>query len=530
MRIRSKIEILLVVVLIVFVALSYSIQRYIVYESFLRLEEAEALEDLQRCIEAVGRESYHLVSFFTDWAVWDDTYQFVQDGNEDYVTSNMTDDTFTVSQIDLMFFLNLSGEVVWGKIMRHQTGEVLSSAFFPPDRWPDNHPLLMKEETHEAKMGIVLTEHGPMIVGASCVFTSNDEGPYKGTVVMGRFLDAEVIETLVGQTRVQFMVWPVDEGTLPEEERQVLNTIPENTPLVLRDADDDVLRVYQTYPDIEGHAALLIRASVPRQISAKGRVAMSVSLISIAAVGLLVLLALRLFLARAVTGPLTRLTRGVTGIASSQDLSSRVRMARPDEIGVLAGEFNNMLERLEQDSRERERLAEELRQMSRQDGLTGLCNRRYFDEMFKREWDRALRAQEPLSVIMTDVDHFKAFNDNYGHQRGDYVLREVASALRTGSRRSIDIVARYGGEEFVVLLSATERAGAAKVAEDLRVAVESMAIPHGHSIAGPHVTISLGVATIIPQRDSTPESLVAQADLALYRAKEAGRNRVVVIE
>ncbi len=167
-----------------------------------------------------------------------------------------------------------------------------------------------------------------------------------------------------------------------------------------------------------------------------------------------------------------------------------------------------------------------LERLSHTDGLTGIANRRHFDEVLAVEWRRAERAGTPLSVVMLDLDCFKAFNDGLGHQRGDDCLRDVARALRGAVRRAGDLVARYGGEEFVVLLPAMDLRRAEQFAERLRARVEALRVPHPTSTVATVVTASLGVASAVPHRDSGPAVLLAAADDALYRAKRAGRNRV----
>jgi diguanylate cyclase (GGDEF)-like protein len=169
-----------------------------------------------------------------------------------------------------------------------------------------------------------------------------------------------------------------------------------------------------------------------------------------------------------------------------------------------------------------------LKRLSDQDALTGLDNRRSFDSHLAHEWNRGAREQVPLSLIMMDIDHFKAFNDHYGHPSGDECLRQVARSLATPLHRPGDLLARYGGEEFIILLPWTGLLGARALAERLRERVADLAIPHEHSPVAPHVTLSLGVACAVPKRQASPEGLVKAADEALYRAKEHGRNRVEV--
>ncbi|MBF0551214.1 MAG: diguanylate cyclase [Deltaproteobacteria bacterium] len=168
-----------------------------------------------------------------------------------------------------------------------------------------------------------------------------------------------------------------------------------------------------------------------------------------------------------------------------------------------------------------------LKDLSSLDGLTGVPNRRRFDECLDLEWRRALRSGGPLASIMMDIDFFKAFNDNYGHVLGDDCLKRVAAALATVVRRPGDMVARYGGEEFVCLLPETNIEGALQVAGSLREKVTGQDIPHRFSSVADHVTMSFGVAVMIPSQDKSPTDLIKLADERLYQAKQTGRNRII---
>lgn len=168
---------------------------------------------------------------------------------------------------------------------------------------------------------------------------------------------------------------------------------------------------------------------------------------------------------------------------------------------------------------------QKLKVISTIDGLTQIPNRRYFDETLEKEWNRHLRKKEALSVILCDIDFFKPYNDTYGHQTGDECLKKVARTIQASVLRPGDFTARYGGEEFVLILPNTNLKGAKEVAERVRTAVENLEIPHKGSRVAPHVTLSLGGATVIPHEHCTAHSLVDLADQALYEAKEGGRNQ-----
>jgi diguanylate cyclase (GGDEF)-like protein len=158
-----------------------------------------------------------------------------------------------------------------------------------------------------------------------------------------------------------------------------------------------------------------------------------------------------------------------------------------------------------------------------------LANRRYFNERYAEEWARAARNKKPVALIMLDVDRFKSFNDHYGHLGGDDCLKQIAAAIKNMMSRPGDLVARYGGEEFIVLLPDTALDGAAYLAEKIRIAVEKRAIPHEVSDISPYVTISLGVAGIIPDPGTDPNTLIELADQCLYRAKNLGRNQIQTV-
>lgn len=179
--------------------------------------------------------------------------------------------------------------------------------------------------------------------------------------------------------------------------------------------------------------------------------------------------------------------------------------------------------------RRREEVEAELSVLAVTDGLTGLANRRMFDKQLETEWVRASRERSPVSLLLVDVDQFKAYNDIYGHQAGDECLRTIARTIASAARRPGDLVARYGGEELVVLLPDLDEAGAAAVAEEIRAKVEALRVQHEASAPSRVLTVSIGSATHVPTLDRSrigPTHLITLADAALYRAKQDGRNRV----
>ncbi|MCF6238202.1 MAG: diguanylate cyclase [Candidatus Marinimicrobia bacterium] len=204
---------------------------------------------------------------------------------------------------------------------------------------------------------------------------------------------------------------------------------------------------------------------------------------------------------------------------------SEIEIRKAAEQEVL--QHKDHLEDLVKDRTEELQVANErLKELSRVDGLTGIANRRRMDEELDREWKRMLREKRPLSVILSDIDHFKLYNDTYGHQQGDGCLIQVANAIKDSVNRPGDLTARYGGEEFCIVLPETGIEGASRIAERVRQNVRNLNLEHKSSKMASVVTLSLGVATLIPTSDSNPTILLKAADRALYQAKGNGRDRV----
>lgn len=188
--------------------------------------------------------------------------------------------------------------------------------------------------------------------------------------------------------------------------------------------------------------------------------------------------------------------------------------------------FKRELDHRKARERELERMARELETLSSQDGLTGVANRRQFDTVLRREWQRCARDAAPLTLLMIDIDFFKRYNDALGHLEGDRCLKEVAAAIQSAFNRPGDFLARYGGEEFAALLPDTAAPGGLEVAQRIRRKLAELNLPHPDSSVSKLVTVSQGKASLVPRPDGDPSSLVAASDEALYCAKAEGRDRI----
>ncbi len=357
MSLRSKVLAIVMVVVVLYGGMSLAIQRLIVYPSFVALEKAEAEKDMMRCVEALDREVHHLDAFVHDWAAWDATYEFIVEPNEEYQQGNLIQSAFVDNSINLIFLVNSDRKVVWGQTLDLDTEQHIDLGGFPPDHWPENHPLLLRDFAEDSLAdtniaGILLTERAPMLVSSRPILTSENTGPVRGHLVMGRFLDEPRIAALAEQTRVDLEVLRIADTSLTPAEHEVLGRASSAGFPQLREAGDDTLFVYAAQADILGVPALLLRAQIPKEITARGRAAVWFAMISVSVIGLAILLTLVWLLQRIVVGPIIRLTDHAIRIGQNDDLTTKLPLHTGDEIGTLATEFNRMVDRLA-DARQR---------------------------------------------------------------------------------------------------------------------------------------------------------------------------------
>jgi diguanylate cyclase (GGDEF)-like protein len=301
----------------------------------------------------------------------------------------------------------------------------------------------------------------------------------------------------------------------------------------------DIIHGFRFVPEIGG----CIMAHIDQQEAFAELTVLRRSFLSATLIFVVLAALIAVAVARRIARPILGLTAATRAIMGG-DYGTRAAEGGPAEIAELAGSFNKMLERLkftlmelhdherDLEARIRERTAEleeanrQLETLSLSDALTGLGNRRQLDQALAAEWRRAIRQGQALAFVLIDVDHFKAYNDRYGHPAGDVCLRQVGQTLARFAQRAGELAARYGGEEFAILLPATGAAEARHLAEAIRRAICDLAIAHEAAPSG-LVTVSQGVAVLIPSEGQDAADLVRLADQALYQAKALGRNRVV---
>lgn len=528
MTIRAKV---FAIVLLLFVALGaadFIVQRFVIYPSFLELERQQAGENLQRIFQAINRETVHLDRLGRDWAIWDDTHDFMTTGTTAYIENYLNEQSLENISLNVMVFCAMDGTVAWSRVRDLPGGAQESLRLVSTARILPGHRVLAVEPAEgggRATTGILDSEHGPLLFVTREILRSDGGGPVAGLLIMGRFLNGKMLTAIKDQTRIDFeVVHPFNEGGTMCD---VAEPVTHGNLTYFTQPDGEYIRVCAAFAEPGGQPLFGVQYLFPREIAQKGIASIRYAMLLVVGSGAALLVLLNAILQTVVAHPLRHLTRQVARITAEGDFSLRLSHHRRDEIGTLATSFDTLLQTISDRTEALKQANARLTELSLRDPMTGIANRRMFNDTLRQEWRRAIRESAPVSLILIDVDFFKNYNDAHGHQQGDQCLIAVAAVLQSQMQRPADLAARYGGEEFVVILPDTDETGAWHMAEGLRRAVLELRMEHGSSSAAPFVTISLGVVTMTPRRedgDSGLDQLLGRADQALYRAKKAGRN------
>ncbi|MEZ9358177.1 hypothetical protein BCU93_14365 [Vibrio breoganii] len=517
MSLSKKILYILLPLLAAMVAVSYFAHWQYVFPVFKQLEREDAITNFERVAARFDEDIVDLDLQNKDWGAWDDTYEFIQGENPDYIDANLGVESFRNGQFDFLFFFDISQHLYWHGIYDSKTNALVYDGSFVQrvvdrleDKLAQTELDLFSPDTHYT--GFVLLENKPIVYSIRPILTSQETGPSMGFVLRGRYIDPSLISNFIKQTHVRFKITPV-----------VDKAKTYNDEIVVTELDDETLEVSR-YVFSYGVPVMLVESFFPRDISGQGRVAVQSALFTSILLGFLLLLALWVTLRKVVLEPVTHLTQKATAITETQDYKKRAQVETSDEIGELSRQLNKMLDVIESREASLEDVLAQLKEQSMTDALTQISNRLRFDSVSEMEWRRMQREKLPISIIMCDADYFKQYNDHYGHVEGDRCLINIAQVLNESVARPADLVARYGGEEFVILLPSTDLSGAAHLAQTVLDNISALQLPHAKSQVAPYVTVSLGIASVVPSEDNSLLQLITDADNALYQAKQNGRN------
>ncbi len=329
-------------------AVAYALSQTVLMDGFARVEENRATLNVERSLSVLSDRLAFLDATAIDWAAWDDTYTFIQDGNKGYIDTNLGETTFTHLELNLMLFINSADQIVFGKAFDLQSDRELPLPLGLQEHLYANAPLLRHSTTDSSVTGIVLLPDGPMLVASRPILTSEDKGPIQGSLIMGRYLDTAEIERLAQIVKLPVTISQVNDPQMPADFQKAGLSLSEKMPTVVATLNADTIAGYSLVNDIYGKPAVILKVDMPRDIYAQGQTTVGHFLILFLVAGLASGVIALVFLDRLILSRLAHLSHGARTIGKSGDLSARVPVTGKDELSGLANNINEMLARLEQ--------------------------------------------------------------------------------------------------------------------------------------------------------------------------------------
>lgn len=487
------------------------IARYQIMPILLEDEEQYASAELNRADRALNAELNHMRRLVEDWAYWDDSYDFVRGERPQYVDSNLYESSLETLDLEMMLFLDANNEAYW-VVGYDEEGEFTSCpGTLPPCDWAAPAIAFLgrhiESKLDDATDTWLLAQNELAMAALSPIHQSQEESPAAGWLAMVRPLSEPWIAQLRDTTGIELELSPVTVQAGGAQQQQ------------LERISSTHMAANRFIPALPPDRAVRIDALLPRQRYQASLETFRFALYWTSGVLIVTLLIVLWLLERMVLAPLRQFAHYTQCLHQEvvTPIMPKSLVARRDEIGTLAREFRRLLKHQQQQSAQ-------LLELTLHDPLTGVANRRLFDNRFAELLKRPGQHHQ-TAAMMIDIDHFKLYNDHYGHQAGDVCLVTLAQCMKDQLKSQGFLVARTGGEEFSVLLPDTSLDAALGHARKLLQAINTLALPHEYSPTGSIVTVSIGVA--VQRQDlATPSDIMRAADQAMYQAKEKGRNRV----
>lgn len=348
---RAKITLILAVVLVIYLALHISMQLLVINPMFSQLEESEAKKNMARCVAMLDREIQALDRIAADWAAWDATYQFVKAPNEHFIESNLVHETFLQNQVNLIYILNRNHKVIWSQFYDLETREPHTSVLLPDGTWPTENPLTQHMDLRGSITGIFAEGDRILMLASRPIITSQHRGPIEGTLIVGSLLTHHFLERISKQSQVRLQAWSLD-NQRTRDNQEILNELKPDNPYAIRKLSNTSLHVFTLYKDLTGQPSLLMRAEVPREITAQVQEVSKYVLVSFLVGGTVLIIAFFIALRQTVLAPLVAFSDHVSKISEGDSPQETIMTERKDELGVLARSFSNVLNQLAEDKKQ----------------------------------------------------------------------------------------------------------------------------------------------------------------------------------
>ena len=430
----------------------------------------------------------------------------MSDRDPAFAAAKLLPETFLHARLNLLFILDREGRTVWGRVFDRRSRTFVALEEFPEDGLGTGHPLATHASEKSVVTGLVTTARGPILVSSRPVITSRLSGPVRGTIVMGRFLNAAAVARLGRRLHMDLRVYAIEDGVAIGADEPVPDLPPPGRISVAVDRDGTTVTANATLADITGAAAILLHSHHSRDITARGGTTVRYALLFLVLMAVLFLAVVLYLLQRLVLRPLAQLSNQVASFTETGNLNEPLPVDRGDEVGSIARELEDFKDRVAR--------------AAHADGLTGLPNRILFLDRAEQVLKLARRQDRLAAIYFLDLDAFKVVNDSMGHATGDRLLEAVAKRLQA-RLRDCDTISRFGGDEFTIIAHGMRSADeAAVLGENI---VRLFADPFHVDGERLHITSSVGIS-IFPDHGEDIEVLLRNADIAMYRAKDRGRN------
>ncbi len=512
---KSKISLTMGFILILCAMGAWLVTDRVVMPSFTNLEFDAARTNLQRIEDALNREIETLNMTCNDYARWDDTYNYMDSADPDYIESNFGVATFQGCQLNFCYLVKPDGTVLWHKAYLfdpdlEEPAEYLITEI-PSEKFPPDHHMLIVDRDIEQNglseswhSGIRLINGYYTLFACRPVITSEGEGPCRGTLIFGRFLDKSLIDALSQITHLDFKILPCLTHyplKLKKEDKYLIRLDPESNLVA-----SALICDYADYP--------LFKVSIKQSagIIQKGRNTIGMVILFLVLLFIIMLIILRSFINRTIIKPIDNLSQHIKSIIKSGTLNTFQNNNRNDQIGILTRQYNQLMDELNQKNNLLELAAVT-------DGMTGIYNQRYMIDRLKSEIVRCRQENAIFSLAIIDIDNFKTINDTCGHSIGDKIILAVGAILLTGLHDS-DLLGRYGGDEFIIILPDQDAYQAYGTLDIIRRNIQKMEFRDTHI----PISISAGIQTWAGQSNTL---IFSQADELLYQAKANGRNCII---
>ena len=518
--IKYKLLVTALTVTVIGIAILFGVSQFIIGPAFSELEKHKAGVELTIIRKTYENEIKHIDLLCTDWATWDDTFEFVKDENEDYIESNLLLDSFSTTDMNLIYIYNDEGQKIFGKCYDlNERIEVDMDKISGVENFMPGVPFPEDYDYESILYGMIKVKDGFYIATATrrIMPSSGDTDRCNGFMVMGKFLNDSFFENMKESVGQDFEVVTCEPGCdlngfkeLPNESCGFLGFATYRFS-EKDNANDDVETLLY---DVNGAPAFLIAHEIDNSIVDLGYKSFAYLFATISGIFLSLFIVMGLLTRKIVLAPLNKMVEEIGEIQKTQNLAISESANRKDELGYLAIQFNVLLSNLEAKTNQ-------LKVLATTDSMTGILNHKTVMEKLEHEIVRARRYGNSLSVAVLDIDYFKQINDKFGHQVGDVVIKTLVSVIKKEIRET-DCFGRYGGDEFLLLFIDQDIENASHAMKRIYDSVASITWEHDNLKA----TLSSGV-TEFDNKIESLRDLIERADGNLYIAKDNGRNNYV---